>query len=321
MNSVLNNLPGSLAVGADGRRREASGVKGQHQRADGSPRRRSSRDLPLPEATISELDGVRYLHLGHTPWVQGAMRIRRPRKLELEYVQRLMVWLLLHEPQQWTQLRCVHLGLGAGAGVRFTHAEVQARHNTVVEINPQVIAACRQWFRLPADEDRLLVLQADAGAWVAEPAQSNVADVLCVDLYDHDAAAPVLDDAEFYRHCHDLLDNGGVMVVNLFGRNASFHRSARRIAAAFGDMAAAASAAADLGADSRVWMLAPTEEGNTIVIAQKSTGLPEREILLQRAAVVTERFGLRAAKWVHALQPLRPRAKVAATGRSAPAAA
>ena len=303
MNSVLNNLPGSLAVGADGRRREASGVKGQQKRADGSPRRRPSRELELPEATISELDGVRYLHLGHTPWVQGAMRIRRPRKLELEYVQRLMVWLLLHDPAQWTQLRCVHLGLGASAGVRFTHGEVQARLTTAVEINPQVIAACRQWFRLPADDDRLTVVQADAAEWVAEPAQRGSADVICVDLYDHDAAAPVLDDADFYRHCHDLLDDGGVMTVNLFGRNASFRRSARRISAAFGD-------GTDVGAGEasgpRVWMLAPTEEGNTIVIAQKSSATLEREILLQRAAVVTERFGLRAAKWVHALKPLNP---------------
>ena len=31
----------------------------------------------LAPATISEADGVRYLHLG-TPWVQGAMRIRKP---------------------------------------------------------------------------------------------------------------------------------------------------------------------------------------------------------------------------------------------------
>jgi spermidine synthase len=304
MNSVLNNLPGSLAVGADGRRREASGVKGQQQRADGSPRRRSSRDLPLPEATISELDGVRYLHLGHTPWVQGAMRIRRPRKLELEYVQRLMVWLLLHDPEQWTQLRCVHLGLGAGAGVRFTHAEVQARHSTVVEINPQVIAACRQWFRLPADEERLAVLQADAGAWVAEPARRGMADVLCVDLYDHDAAAPVLGrcrllpplprpvgrwrghDGQPVRPQHQLPPQRPAHRRSLWRRGPCRH--GRR--------------AGSEGVDAR----ARPMRGNTIVIAQKSSVMPEREILLQRAAAVTERFGLRAARWVHALQPLQP---------------
>ena len=32
----------------------------------------------LPDATISEHDGVRYLHLDSI-WVQGAMRISKPR--------------------------------------------------------------------------------------------------------------------------------------------------------------------------------------------------------------------------------------------------
>ena len=34
-------------------------------------------DPELAPATISEHDGVRYLHLG-TPWVQGAMRLKKP---------------------------------------------------------------------------------------------------------------------------------------------------------------------------------------------------------------------------------------------------
>jgi len=47
----------------------------------------------LPEATVSEGDGVRYLHLGSI-WVQGAMRIRKPQQVELEYVQRMLASLL-----------------------------------------------------------------------------------------------------------------------------------------------------------------------------------------------------------------------------------
>ena len=54
-------------------------------------------DLDLPGATLSEFDGVRYLHLGDTPWVQGAMRLRKPDVLELDYVQRMCVWLLWRE--------------------------------------------------------------------------------------------------------------------------------------------------------------------------------------------------------------------------------
>ena len=37
----------------------------------------------LPRVTLSELDGVRYLHLGSI-WVQGAVRIGQPQRLELD---------------------------------------------------------------------------------------------------------------------------------------------------------------------------------------------------------------------------------------------
>ena len=79
---------------------------------------------------------------------------------------------------------------------------------------------------------------------------------LCVDLYDHEAAAPVLDDESFYADCRALLAEDGVMSVNLFGRQASFERSMARIAAAFGS--------------DRLWHLKPTREGNTIAVATHS---------------------------------------------------
>ena len=81
---------------------------------------KKKRDEPeLAPATISEADGVRYLHLG-TPWVQGAMRIRKPLALELEYIQRMMAWMLLRESTALTRGHAVQLGLGAAA-VSYTH--------------------------------------------------------------------------------------------------------------------------------------------------------------------------------------------------------
>lgn len=301
--NVLNNLPGGAP--ARGKR-------------SGSSKRRAQAGGELPEASISEFDGVRYLHLGHTPWVQGAMRIHRPRKLELEYIQRMMAWLLLVEPQaapaDWSRLRVAQLGLGAAALARFCHGELRTP-TTVVELNPQVIAACRQWFRLPADDARLQVLAADAGAWVAEPAQRASADVLCVDLYDHEAAAPVLDDADFYRHCFEALDAGGVLSVNLFGRNASFTRSARRIAQAFVGDPAADAVEAGGAPRGEVWMLDPTDEGNTIVLAIKGGRLPDAETLARRAEQVQARTGLKAQRWLHLFKPVPLRA--VAAGRAA----
>jgi spermidine synthase len=231
---------------------------------------------------MSEADGVRYLHLG-TPWVQGAMRLSKPLALELEYVQRMMVWMLLRPQAELCRGHALQLGLGAASITRFCHGVLRMR-TTAVELNPSVITACRLWFRLPSNAARLKVVEADAAAFAADPANAGSAQVLNVDLYDHDAAGPVLDSAAFYRDCARLLADGGIMTVNLFGRDASFERSAARIEAAF-------------GADA-VWSLRPTREGNTIVVAARGVALPERDVLAARAENIETRFKLPARKWL-----------------------
>ena len=241
----------------------------------------------LPPVTISEGDGVRCLHLGSV-WVQGAMRIAAPQLIELEYVQRMLASLLFHPLDDLARGSAVQLGLGAAAITKFTHKQLRMR-TTAVELNPQVIEVCRHWFKLPRDSARLAVVESDAALWLATAAPQSVT-MLHVDLYDHEAAAPVLDDEAFYAACHAVLDDGGTLSVNLFGRRASFAASAARIATAF-------------GAD-RLWRLAPTREGNSVVIATRGTGLPSRDVLRERAATIEQRFGLPARKWLRLLSPL-----------------
>ena len=253
--------------------------------------RTTPRSATIPElapATISEADGVRYLHLG-TPWVQGAMRIRKSLALELEYIQRMMAWMLMRPSAELTAGRAVQLGLGAAAITRFCHSTLRMRC-TAVELNPSVIDACRLWFHLPTESPRFEMVEMDAARFAADPARAELAQVLCVDLYDHDAASPVLDSTAFYRDCHRLLADGGVMTVNLFGRDASFERSAQRIAAAFGA--------------ERVCTLRPTREGNTIVVALKESPLPDRDTLALRADTIERRFKLPARKWLRMIRPL-----------------
>ena len=256
-------------------------------------RKRNEPELPeLAPATISEADGVRYLHLG-TPWVQGAMRMRRSLALELEYIQRMMVWMLLRPSDALTRGRAVQLGLGAAAITRFCHSTLRMRC-TAVELNPSVIDACRLWFHLPGNSARFELLQMDAADFVTDASRIDSVSALCVDLYDHDAASPVLDSAAFYRDCQRLLVDGGVMTVNLFGRDASFERSAAHIAAAFGD--------------AQVWSLRPTTEGNTIVVALKHASMPDRAELALRADNIERRFKLPASKWLRMIRPWPPAA-------------
>lgn len=250
---------------------------------------RSTGAALLSEVTISESAGVRYLHLG-TPWVQGAMRLDDPDAIELEYVRRMMVWMLARERTGIVGARAVQLGLGAGSITTFCCKRLKMR-TTAVEVNTRVVAACRQWFRLPTGSPLLEIVEQDAREFVADPKRRAAADALCVDLYDHEAASPVLDSADFYRDCRAVLADGGAMTVNLFGRDSSFEASAGRIAAVF-------------GADS-VLALGPTKEGNRVVLAMKHVTLPERSELAARAENIETRWRLPARKWLRMVRMVR----------------
>jgi hypothetical protein len=84
--------------------------------------------------------------------------------------------------------------LRCGAIARFCSKRLKMRV-TVVELNGAVVDTCRVWFRLPPTSATFDVLTMDAGRFVADPAQRATADVLAVNLYDHEAASPVLDSA------------------------------------------------------------------------------------------------------------------------------
>ena len=244
----------------------------------------------LPEVTLSEQGGVRHLHLG-TPWVQGSMRIRQPDAIVLEYVQRMMAWLLFVELDGLPQRRALQLGLGAGALTRFCHRQL-GMDTTAVELNPRVVTACRAWFCLPPDGPRLRVIVGDAADWVHHAPWQGRFDAVQVDLYDHEAAAPVLDDAAFYAAVRALLTPQGSMTVNLFGRCAKLKRSLAALAEAFGAEA--------------LWAFRPTREGNTVVLAQRTPQRPPRERLAARAELIRARWRLPAPQWLRSLRPVQP---------------
>lgn len=243
---------------------------------------------PLPEVNFSDQDGVRSLHLG-TIWIQGSMRVAKPFDIELEYVQRMMAWLLFVEPDSVAGRHAMQLGLGAASITKFCHRKLRMARVTAIELNPQVVAACRLWFRLPADDARLSVVLGDAAEVAAHSHWRGQVDALQVDLYDHEAAAPVLDSEAFYRDCRSLLTEDGCMTVNLFGRSSSYEKSLRHIQGAFGIEA--------------VWAFRPTREGNTIVLALRRPAQLDRAALLARADVIEARFGLPARKWLKVFRP------------------
>ena len=243
---------------------------------------------PLSEVNLSEWDGVRYLHLG-SEWVQGSMRVDAPFDIHLEYVQRMMAWLLFVPPASVAGRHAMQLGLGAGAITKYCYKKLRMTC-TAIEINPRVADVCRGWLKLPPDDARLRVVIADAAQEIRRDEWLGTVDALAVDLYDDEAAAPVLDSADFYADCRRLLTEDGCMIVNLFGRSASFERSLARISEAFGARA--------------VWAFKATREGNAVVLAQRTPTRPKRAALQVQAEAVQARWGLPAAKWLRVFKAI-----------------
>lgn len=223
---------------------------------------------------ISEEAGVRYLHFGSL-WIQGAMRIARPWHLELDYTKEMMASLLLREDAQFPR-RVLLIGLGAASLTKFLYRNYPLAKLTVVEIEPRVVAAARQFFKLPDDPKRLNIVIADGAQFIAGNDKSY--DLILVDGFDEDARPGELDTLPFYQMCRARLNDRGVMAVNLLGRSRGHAASLERLREAF---------------DGRALAFPSCDSGNVIALA--ATGDPIRiglDDLKEQAEALKEETGL-----------------------------
>jgi spermidine synthase len=202
------------------------------------------------EILVSEEAGVRYLHFS-SDWIQGAMRIARPYALELDYTKEMMTSLLLRPEPTWPR-RALLIGLGAASLTKFLHRYRPDSKLTVVEIEPAVVAAARQHFKLPDEDMRLNIVIGDGADYVANAKKKF--DLILVDGFDDKARTGMLDTAPFYANCRALLSDDGLLCTNLLSRSKSVLRSVERLDQAF---------------DGRALAFPSCDSGNTVAFAAK----------------------------------------------------
>jgi len=223
---------------------------------------------------IREEAGVRTLHLG-SEWIQGAMRIARPWHLELEYTRDMMAGLLLRDESNFPR-NALLIGLGAASLTKFLYRHFPLARLTVVEIEPDVVAAARAFFKLPEDPRRLNIVIGDGANFVAE--SSKRYDLILVDGFDGQARSGLLNTAAFYENCRARLNSEGVVAINLLSSSRDYKGNLERIREAF---------------EGRSVALHSGGSGNVIALA--AAGNPLRlslEELRERAQVLKTRTGL-----------------------------
>ncbi len=140
--------------------------------------------------------------------IQSRMLIQHGDALDLEYT-RLMMGFLLFAP---APAQIALIGLGGGSLVKYCHRHLPHAALTVAEINPHVVAL-RDAFEVPPDDARLRVITVD-GAHLVRDSRERF-DVLLVDGFDTEGLPKALRSQRFYDNCADVLQPGGLLVVNL----------------------------------------------------------------------------------------------------------
>jgi spermidine synthase len=238
---------------------------------------------------VVEERGMRVLHLGSRA-IQSAMRITRPWDLELAYTRAMMGFLMFNPMPQDVLM----IGLGGGSLAKFIRKQRPQICITAVEIDPRVIAAARTHFELPPDDATLAVVEADGALYVRQHASS--ADIILLDGFDSGNQVEALATQTFYAACRRVLRPGGVLVVNLWGRDGDFAEYFARLTRAF---------------DGEVGWLSVQNKTNIIVFAFAEPGAIERlDALRPRLAELSTRYGLdlrgfsRDFQWAAGIAPL-----------------
>lgn len=203
------------------------------------------------------------------------MRIARPWNLELEYTREMMASLLLRDDAHWPR-KVLLIGLGAASLTKFLYRNLPLAHLTVVEIEPAVVAAARQFFKLPEDPRRVNIVIGDGAEYVLN--NDKKFDLILVDGFDENARSGALDTLPFYQACRARLSDDGILAVNLLGNSRGFEASSKRIMAAFTD---------------RALVFPSCESGNAIAFA--AAGNPVEisfDDLKENALVLKEQTGL-----------------------------
>jgi spermidine synthase len=230
---------------------------------------------------VIEERGVRSLHLG-TGAIQSSMRLSRPCDLELAYTRAMMAFLLfVPEPQD-----ILMIGLGGGSLAKFIRKRRPYVRIRAVELNPQVVAAARDHFFLPPDDDCLQVRIEDGAVYV--PAHPKSADVILLDGYDAGNQVEALATLDFYRACRAALKSGGVLSVNLWGQDKGFPDYFNRVVEAF---------------DGQVCSLTVQGRTNVVVLGLEAPGAPVRlENGLSEAVDLGQSWGLDLLRFARELR-------------------
>ena len=201
---------------------------------------------------VVDTGDIRSLHFGTFPR-QSCMSLQTPHTLELTYTEAMMAALLFNGAPK----RVLVIGLGGGSLVKFLLHHFPDCHIDVVEYRHDVVKVAHGYFQVPEADPRLTIHIGDGYLFTQSRFyQDEIGyDMMLIDAYDHAGMAASVGIQAFFDACAGLLQDDGVMSINLWGTNRPvFRQTMARINTSF---------------DGKSFILPVEDKGNVIAFATK----------------------------------------------------
>lgn len=215
---------------------------------------------------------MRTLHFNEQV-VQSAMRLSAPDELVIPYTQAMAGFVSLHPAPK----HILMIGLGGGSFAKYCYRYFPLARITVLESNADVLAL-RDQFMIPADDARLQVLHVDAIAHLENLAFASV-DVIMLDGFDVEGAPVALRSPEFFLNCKMVLDDKGVLIVNMGDQYANIVGTVTQGQAMFGAF--------------HHWWFKVTTDNSHVAVAVNAVDDEVGDAMLRAAAIeIADQFSL-----------------------------
>lgn len=187
-----------------------------------------------------------------------------PAHIQHEYTRAMLLSLLFVDPRE-----VLLLGLGGGSLATCLlnyHPELSMR---AVELRRAVIKVAKRYFFLPKTE-RLSVIEDDAGQYLMDETVAP-AQLILADMYGADGLDPQQLTSWFLERCHELLDDGGWLVLNCWNDHRQDKENIKMIEEYFAEV-----------------RVSSTTSGNWIIFAGKEKSKKTDGQLKQRVQELSE---------------------------------
>ena len=152
----------------------------------------------------------------NTDWIQSAMNLRAPLRLQSSYTQAMVLGLIWQPSPQSVFLS----GLGGGCLATTLHHHLTGASFVCVEIAAPVVTAATRYFGCQPDE-RLSIIVSDVRDFLGQDRSSY--DLMILDVFcDHGVTPEHATEPDFLAICRGRIRENGLLAMNLGNRDPAF---------------------------------------------------------------------------------------------------